>query len=120
MAGGEDLSTKASELVKRVLTVGIGAIFLTEESLRNLFSEFKLPKELLSGLLESAGKTKRDFLQSFSKEIVGRLTDKVDPKVLLQSVLEDLALKHEINIRLSVNLVPKGKAGTKTEDPDLS
>ena len=32
------------ELVKKVLAVGIGAAFLTEESIRNAVKEIKLPK----------------------------------------------------------------------------
>ena len=62
----EDIQSKASDFVKKILTVGVGTIFLSEEALKALASEIKLPKELFSGLLETAGKTKKDFLESQS------------------------------------------------------
>ena len=50
-----------TDLMKKMLTVGVGTLFLTEESLRGLVSEIKLPKELLGGVLESANKTRKEF-----------------------------------------------------------
>lgn len=83
----EDLQSKAADLVKKVLTVGVGAAFLTEESLRALVSEFKLPKELLAGILESANKTKNDFLQNLSREALTKVTEKFDPAALVEEFL---------------------------------
>ena len=45
---------KAMDFAKKLLTVGMGTAFLTEEALRALVTEFKIPKELIGGLLESA------------------------------------------------------------------
>src|SRR5690606_9989416 len=70
MADREDLQSKAADLVKKVLTVGVGAIFLTEESVRALVSEFKLPKELLTGILSTANKTRHEFLSKLSTDIL--------------------------------------------------
>ncbi len=93
----DDLQSKAADLVKKVLTVGVGAIFLTEESLRSLVSEFKLPKELLSGVLESANRTRKEFLQNLSKDALTKLTEKMDPSALIQEVLS----KNELKITVS-------------------
>jgi hypothetical protein len=99
----EDLKDKAADLVRKVLTVGVGAAFLTEESLRTLVSEIKLPKELLTGILESANKTKNDFFQNLSREVIARVTERLDPSALAQEILE----KNEIEIRVSFH--PKGR-----------
>ncbi|MBI3533981.1 MAG: hypothetical protein HY072_00625 [Deltaproteobacteria bacterium] len=99
----EDLQSKASEFVKKVITVGIGAAFLTEESLRSLMSEFKLPKELFSGLLESANKTKNEFFQRLSTDIMEKLTPKLDLKELISEVLE----KHELDFEVKLKFTPK-------------
>jgi len=94
----EDIQSKAAEMMKKVLTVGVGAIFLTEESLRALVSEFKLPKELLNGILDSANRVKKDFLQTLSKDVLSRITDKVDPTAVLQEILQ----KNEIDLHIKV------------------
>ncbi len=101
----EDLQSKAAELVKKVLTVGIGAAFLTEESLRSMISEFKLPKELLTGLLESANKTKNDFFQKLSSDVIERVTLKFDVKKLMEEILA----KHELDFQIKVRFNPKTK-----------
>lgn len=101
----EDLKDKAAELVRKVLTVGVGAAFLTEESLRGLISDFKLPKELLGGILESASKTKNDFFGGLSKEIVERVSERLDPSALVREVLDT----HEIEFNVKVNFKPKKK-----------
>ena len=95
----DDIQSTAAELLKKVLTVGVGAIFLTEESLRGLVSEFKLPKELLIAILESANKTKAEFLRSFSNEVISRVMEKVDVAELVQEMLTHNEIQLEMNIR---------------------
>src|SRR5690242_17705621 len=104
--GVDDLQTKAAEAMKRVLTVAIGAFFLTEESLRGLVSDFKLPKELLAAILESANKTKGDFLKTLSREMMSQVMERVDPTALVQELLS----KNEIDLHIKINLKPKKKA----------
>ncbi len=101
----EDLQSKAAELMKKVLTVGVGAIFLTEESLRGLVSEFKLPKELLTAILESANKTKSEFLRTMSNEMIARVMEKVNVAELLQEMIT----QNEIHLEVTVKFKPKKK-----------
>lgn len=108
----EDRQSKAAELMKKVLTVGIGTFFLTEESLRGLVSEFKLPKEFLSAALESANKSKGEFLRSMTKEIMDRVMQHVDPVSLLHEVLS----KNEIDLQIKVNFKPKKDSQSKPKE----
>jgi hypothetical protein len=101
----EDLQSKATEMVKKILTVGVGAIFLTEESLRSMVSEFKLPKEFLTGLLDSAGKTKNEFLGKLSSDVLDRIMTRVDAPSLVQEILENNGL--DLHVKLSFK--PKRK-----------
>jgi len=91
--------------MKKVLTVGVGAVFLTEESLRALVSEFKLPKEILTAIFESANKTKTEFLQNLSQEVMAKVLERVDPKELI----EEFLTKNEINLNVQVSFSPKKK-----------
>lgn len=99
----DDIQSKAADLMKKVLTVGVGTIFLTEESLRNLVNEWKLPKELLTGILDSASKTKNDFFSRLSTDALDRFKDKVDVSKLIQEVLS----RNEIELSVKVNFRPK-------------
>ena len=99
----EDLQSKAADLVRKALTLGVGAVFLTEESLRGLVSEFKLPKELITGILESANRSKSEFLQKLSQDFVERVKDKMDP----QALIEELLSKNEVEVTARFRLVPK-------------
>ena len=101
----DDIQSKAAELMKKVLTVGVGAIFLTEESLRGLVSEFKLPKELLTAILESANKTKSEFLRTMSDEVIARVMEKVD----LSELLKEIVTQNEIQLEMTIRLKPKKK-----------
>lgn len=99
----EDFQSKAADMMKKVLTIGVGTIFLTEESLRGLISEFKLPKELIGGILESAGKSKNDFLQKLSSELLDRVQEKVDVHKLVQEILQ----KNELQFEVKLKFMPK-------------
>jgi hypothetical protein len=101
----DDIQSKAAELMKKVLTVGVGAIFLTEESLRGLVSEFKLPKELLTAILESANKTKSEFLRTMSDEVIARVMEKVD----LSELLKEIVTQNDIQLEMTIRLKPKKK-----------
>lgn len=107
----DDLQSKAAELAKKVLTVGVGAIFLTEESLRGLVSELKLPKELLKGILDASAKTRNEFLRSLSQDVLSRVVDRVDPV----SFVSELLQRNDIEFTIKLNVKPKGKAAQESE-----
>lgn len=96
-------ASKAADLVKKVLTAGVGAAFLTEESLRSLVSELKLPKELIANLLSTANATKSEFFARLSQELSDRVGSKIDPSKLLQELLE----KNEIELNVKVRFKPR-------------
>ncbi len=102
----DDSKSKAADMMRKVLTIGVGTLFLTEEALRGLVGELKVPKELIGGILQSANRTKNEFLQQIAQEVMGRLKDKVDPAALVQEILE----KNEIELNVKVSFKPKGDA----------
>lgn len=99
----ESDESRASAFMKKALTVGVGALFLTEEGVRSLVSEVKLPTELLGGLLESASKTKTEFLQNLSRDVREKVIDKIDPLALAEEFLR----KNEIEFTVRVKVKPR-------------
>jgi hypothetical protein len=110
----DDIKSAASDLVKKVLSVGVGAVFLTEESLRNLVQELKVPKELIAGVLESAHKTKNEFLSKLSADLMERVGPKLDPAQLLNEVLR----KNDIELSIKVKFTPKAELKAESEPVD--
>jgi hypothetical protein len=102
-------SSRASSFMKKALTVGVGALFLTEEGLRNLVGEVKLPKELIGGILDSANKTKGEFLQNLSRDVREKVIEKIDPFALVQ----EFFTRNEVEFTVRVNVKPKKKPDDK-------
>lgn len=65
------------ETLKKVFTAGVTAAFMTEESVRAYLAELKLPKEILSLLLQQANKSKDEITGRVSKEVVSMI-EKID------------------------------------------
>ena len=57
------------EFVRKAAVAGLGALFLTEEGLRNLAGQLKLPKEMLGYLASQAERTKDEVTRVLSEEL---------------------------------------------------
>ncbi|MBK7858895.1 MAG: hypothetical protein IPJ65_09810 [Archangiaceae bacterium] len=57
------------ELVRKFAVAGLGAVFMTEEGIRNLAGQLKLPKEALGMVLGQAEKTKEEIGRVISEEL---------------------------------------------------
>lgn len=68
-AGREGRPGFVPEFVRKVAVAGLGALFMTEEGIRSLAGQMKLPKEVLSLVLSQAEKTKDDIGRVVSEEI---------------------------------------------------
>src|SRR5207248_2394592 len=57
------------EIVRRAVLTGVGALFMTEEGIRNLVGDMKLPKDALGFLLSQADKTRSDVTRVVTQEV---------------------------------------------------
>jgi hypothetical protein len=96
------------DFVRRMALAGLGAVFMSEEGVRRLAGQLKLPKEALSFLLQQAEKTKDEFGRVVSDEV---------RKLLQSDRIRDEFLKMiagmTIEVRAEIKLVPdrvKGEA----------
>jgi hypothetical protein len=94
---GEDNSDKwgdaLGDVIRKIAMTGIGAYFLTEETIRQTLGEMKLPKEILGKILANANKGKDELVRAFAKEFKGFLQASD-----LTSELEKFLEKHEVKI----------------------
>lgn len=57
------------DLVRKVAVAGLGALFMTEEGIRNLASQLKIPKDAATYIFSQAEKTKDDVARMLSEEL---------------------------------------------------
>lgn len=86
-----------TDIAKKLVAVGVGAAFLTEESIRSALGEVKLPKEILNVVLQNATKTKDLVADQVTKEIV-KLISKIDFVKEASRFVEEHKFKIEIDI----------------------
>ena len=65
------------EAAKKIFTAGVTAAFMTEESIRGYLSEVKLPKEVLTLIIQGASKSKDEITSRVGKEVIGMI-QKID------------------------------------------
>jgi len=99
-----------SEMARDLTATGLATLFMTEDSVRSLLKEKKLPKELLTPLLEGFGKKKDDFYGLVAKE-VGRVLAKIDVSQEVGKFLE----KHKVHLEAKISFEPK-ETPTKKEE----
>src|SRR4051812_37218755 len=89
------------DFVRKVAVAGLGALFMTEEGLRGLAGQLKLPKEVLAFLLSQAERTKDELGRVVSEELRRFLQS-----AKLRDELQKLVAGMTIEIKAEVRLVP--------------
>ena len=102
-----------AEVVKEVTSVGLGTFFMTEEAVRSYIKEKKLPKELISALLDGVAKKKEDFSSMLSKELA-RWLSKVDISRELDRFFET----HRVKLDASLTFEPRKTQSTEKKGND--
>lgn len=104
------------EFVRKVAVAGLGAAFLTEEGLRGLAGQLKLPKEALGFVMQQAEKTKEDV----SRVLTDELRRFFQSEKLREEFVKLLA-GMTIEVKAEVRLVPdKKKASSEAPAEEAS
>jgi hypothetical protein len=101
----DDSAPKWSEMVRKVMSVGLGAAFMTEESVRSALSGMNLPKEVLTTILSQANRSKEDFLNRIGNETI-KLMSKIDFVKEASRFVEE----HKFKIQAEIEVVKKDPA----------
>ncbi len=105
---GSESRLRIGETLRKLMSVGLGAAFMTEEHVKAYLADIKLPKEVLSGFLQGAQKSKEELVAKVSGEVV-RMIQKIDFVKEASRFVED----HKFKIHAEIEIVPKSrKAGT--------
>jgi len=107
----KDREHKISDLLKKAISVGVGAAFITEDAVKNLLQDLPLPKDILNGLLQNAKQTKKDLVYEIKQEL-GQYLKKIDLKKMAIEVLQH----YDLEVKANISFVPKNKKQTKKQE----
>lgn len=96
------------DIIKRVVGVGVGAAFMTEESVRNILNDLPLPKDIVTGLVQNARGAKEDFTKSLREEFSKYLKG-LDHETIIDYIVEN----YEIEAKTTFNFKKKEKKSQK-------
>ncbi|MBI2343360.1 MAG: hypothetical protein HYV02_03335 [Deltaproteobacteria bacterium] len=88
----------------KLLRLGVGAFWMTEESVRKALLEMRMPKEATAYLLEQIDKRKGEIFQLVRDEIQ-RAVERMDATQLVDNILAN----HDIEISAKIRLTPRTK-----------
>ena len=116
---GEEPGTEAGakgvqDALRKVLLAGLGAIFLTEEGARKLAREWKLPKELVGYLGQTASGAKGEVLRIFSDE-VRRFFESEAVRREVMRTLSSMVVEVKAEIRVRPDEQGEPRPGVKAE-----
>ncbi|HBP17717.1 MAG TPA: hypothetical protein DEA08_07985 [Planctomycetes bacterium] len=105
-----------SDLTKKILTLGLGAYFLTEDTVRRYVKDAKLPRDIGKTITQNATKGKDELYGFVARELSGFLR-----QMDLQAELDRFVRSHKIRINAEIEFVPRpGEEGAEEgEDEDL-
>src|SRR3954471_1709644 len=90
------------DIVKRTFYAGLGAVFTTEEGIRKIASDLKLPKDVANYLIQQAASSKDELFRVVGKEMRGFL-ETVNISGELQKLLTSLSFEIKTEIRFIPN-----------------
>ncbi len=116
-AGGGFTAKVLGDMARKALMTGIGAVFMSEESLRGQLAEMKLPKEAMGYVVNQADKTKREII-----DVVGREARAFFARLEVDKVVGKLLVGTTIEINTKIRIMPKdgGGIGVNVEKNDTA
>ena len=98
---------RVGDSIKKLLATGISAAFMTEESLRRIVSDMKLPKETLDLLLQGASKSKDELMNRVTREVIGIIS-----KIDFVKEASKFAEEHKFRVVAEIEVIRKQPAST--------
>src|SRR3989338_5550405 len=87
---------KFGDILKKVVSTGISAAFMTEDAVKTLVQDLPIPKEFVNSLLQNAKQTKEDIVHNIKGEFNSYLS-KIDLSREIDRILET----YDVEVKLS-------------------
>jgi hypothetical protein len=104
------LSGILPDIVRRAVLTGVGALFMTEEGIRNMVGEMRLPKDALGFLLAQADKTRTEVARVVTQEMRRFLESET-----LRKEIWKLLTSVTLEVNATIQLKPSGEPGIRAK-----
>lgn len=108
----ESNTSKVTDWVKKTVMTGVGAVFMTEEGIRNALSDMKMPKNVIAAAVAQADKTKKEISGLIAKEVRSFL-DRIEVEDIIQKALAGQTIEIRASIKFSGDKPEKKKKSAK-------
>ncbi|MGE0712949.1 MAG: hypothetical protein AB7N76_04070 [Planctomycetota bacterium] len=98
----DDKTGARGDLTKKILTLGLGAYFLTEDTVRRYVKDAKIPRDIGRAITQNASKGK-DELYGFVARELSEFLKQMD----LQAELDRFVKSHKIKISAEIEFLPR-------------
>jgi hypothetical protein len=106
-AEGRGFGSKSiGDLARRALMSGIGAVFMSEENLRQQLSEMKLGKDAVGYVVGQADKTKREII-----DVVARETRAFLSRLEVEKMVGRMLMGTTIEVQTRIRILPNKDGG---------
>ena len=99
---------KIGDIFKKVVSTGINAAFMTEDSVKSIIKDLPIPKEVVNGLIQNAKNSKDEFITSVKTELREYL-NKIDVSKEVDRILEN----YDVEVNAKIEFKPKAKKDKK-------
>ena len=99
-----------ADVMNRALVTGVSAVFMTEEGIRNVVSDMRLPKDVARGLIHQADATKNEMFRIIGRE-VRTFLEQSNMSAAIARALADTT----VEIRTTVRFRPNDEGGVTPE-----
>ena len=106
------LISRLPEMVKSMVVLSLGGVFMAEETLRKATRDLKLPREAMDLVLSQAERGKKDLFEAIAREIARAIRD-LDVEKLLRKASRDFEVEVDARITLHPRRT-KRRAAAKT------
>jgi hypothetical protein len=104
---GRGFGTKSiGDMARRALMSGIGAVFMSEENLRQQLSEMKLGKDAVGYVVGQADKTKREII-----DVVARETRAFLSRLEVEKMVGRMLMGTTIEVQTRIRILPNKDGG---------
>jgi hypothetical protein len=104
------LSGIVPDIVRRAVLTGVGALFMTEEGIRNLVGDMKMPKDALAFLIAQADKTRSEVARVVTHEVRRFLEGET-----LRREIWKLLTGVTLEVNATIQLKPSGQPGFRAK-----
>src|SRR5438105_3937686 len=112
------LSGIVPDIVRRAVLTGVGALFMTEEGIRNLVGDMKMPKDAIAFLMGQADKTRSEVARVVTQE-VRRFLESDTLRREIWKMISSVTLEVNASIRLKPSGEPQAKVRIrKKKEPE--